>query len=152
MRRVEVKLNLEAVAPLLDVIKSAADDIREEFASTVRLPERDKELASTWKDDLMELQQDEIKILLSLFDSDFFLTGVIEFTLDNSELTLRGAAAIRLRLREKYLREVEDETLESGEIQLERLPLATQRAFAAYVFLASLQEVIIQHLDPTQME
>jgi hypothetical protein len=45
MKRVEVKLNLEAVAPLLDVIKAAADDLQPTLAIQAQVPEHDAEFA-----------------------------------------------------------------------------------------------------------
>jgi hypothetical protein len=41
MKRVEVKLNLEAVAPLLDVIKDAADDLRPALAVDPQVPDHE---------------------------------------------------------------------------------------------------------------
>lgn len=45
-----------------------------------------------------------------------------------------------------------DDALESSEVALDDLTEEQRRALAAYVFLATLQELIIQHLDPTVME
>ena len=42
-----------------------------------------------------------------------------------------------------------DEALETGDIDLGKLTLAVRRAFMCYLFLATLQELIIQHLDET---
>ncbi|MBA3850428.1 MAG: hypothetical protein C0502_10620 [Opitutus sp.] len=152
MKRVEVKLNLDAVAPLLDVIKSAADRLGPRLAVAPQVPEHDAEFAEAWKRELLAAQQSDVGMLLGLFGADFFASGVIGLDPTNSEAILRASAAIRLELRERHLKDLEDESLESGEIDVEALPEATQRAFAAYVFLATLQEVIVQHLDPTVME
>ena len=65
----------------------------------------------------------------------------------NAEVILRACAAVRLRLREHALKTVGDEALETGELEISRLPRETNLAFSCYVFLATLQEVIIQHLD-----
>ena len=56
MKRVEVKLNLEAVAPLLDVIKDAADDLRPTLAVKQRVPEDDVDISNEWKRELLEGQ------------------------------------------------------------------------------------------------
>ena len=37
----------------------------------------------------------------------------------------------------------------SGEMELADLDEASRRALGAYIFLATLQELVIQHLDPT---
>jgi hypothetical protein len=87
-----------------------------------------------------------------LFGSDFFLTGVVPLDPTNSEAILRACSAVRLRLRAKHLEPLGDEALESNEVPLDDMPETQRKAFAAYVFLATLQELIVQHLDPTVLE
>jgi hypothetical protein len=153
MKRVEVKLNLEAVAPLLDAIKEAADDLRPELAvASAPPPDGEPEFAEGWKRELLDNQNTDIGVFLALFDSEFFTTGVLPLDASNSEAILRACAAIRLRLHAKHLAALSDEAMESGEVPVDDLPEAQRRAFAAYAFLATLQELIVQHLDPTVME
>ena len=152
MKRVEVKLNLDAVAPLLDVMKSAADSLEPRLAVEPHVPEHDADFAETWRSELLEGQKSDLATLMGLFDSEFFTNGVIALDSTNCEPILRACSAIRLRLREEHLQELDDGNLESGEVPLDDLPEEQRRAFAAYVFLATLQEVIVQHLDPTVME
>jgi hypothetical protein len=152
MKRVEVKLNLEAVAPLLDAIKEAADDLRPELAVASAPPDAEPEFTDGWKRELLESQNGDIGIFLALFDSEFFTTGVLPLDPTNSEAILRACAAVRLRLYAKHLASLGEEALESGEVPMDNLPAAQRRAFAAYVFLATLQELIVQHLDPTVLE
>lgn len=45
MKRVEVKLNLDAVAPLLDVMKSAADTLEPRLAVDPHVPEAESDFA-----------------------------------------------------------------------------------------------------------
>ena len=152
MKRVEVKLNLEAVAPLLDVIKEVADDLRPELAVAPHVPDHEEEFSADWTSELLQGQNADIGIFLGLFGSEFFTTGVVPLDPTNSEAILRACSAIRLRLREKHLKPLGDEALESGEMPLDEMPEPQRRAFAAYVFLATLQELIVQHLDPTILE
>jgi len=152
MKRVEVKLNLEAVAPLLDAIKAAADDLRPELAVASPPPDGEPEFSDVWKRDLLEHQNSDIGAFLALFDSEFFTTGVLPLDPTNSEAILRACAAVRLRLHAKHLAPLGEEALESGEVPLDAMPAPQRRAFAAYVFLATLQELIVQHLDPTVRE
>lgn len=152
MKRVEVKLNLDAVAPLLDVIKATADQLEPELAIDPQVPEHDDEFAAEWKSELLAGQRSDLAVLLGLFDAQFFATGMIALDPENAEQILRATAALRLRIRAAHLEELEDESLEAGEISLGSLPEEQQRAFAAYVFLATLQEVVVQHLDPSAAE
>lgn len=152
MKRVEVKLNLDAVAPLLDVIKATADELAPRLAIDAQVPEHDAEFAADWKRELLQGQGGDIGVLLALFDSDFFITGVIAFDPTNCEPILRACSALRLRLREAHLRPLGDESLETGEVPFDEMAEGQRKAFAAYVFLATLQEVLVQHLDPTILE
>ena len=152
MKRVEVKLNLEAVAPLLDVIKDAADDLKPALAVAPQVPEHEDEFADGWKRELLHGQNSDIEIFLALFGREFFITGIVPLDPTNSEAILRACSAVRLCLREKHLKPLGDEALESGDVPLEEMPETQHKAFAAYVFLATLQELIVQHLDPTVLE
>lgn len=153
MKRVEVRLNLEVVAPLLDVIKAAADELRPELASAPQVPDhQDEDFAGAWRQDLLAGQNDDIAVFLALFGSDFFVTGIVPLDSGNCEAILRASAAVRLKLRSRHLESLGEEVLESGDAPLESMPELQQKAFAAYVFLATLQELIVQHLDPTELE
>lgn len=152
MKRVEIKLNLDAVAPLLDIMKATADQLEPALAVEPQVPEHDAEFADSWRSELLAGQTSDLAVLIGLFDSEFFASGVIALDPTNSEPILRACAAIRLRLRDGYLKGIEDEMLEAGEVSVEILPERMRRAFGAYVFLATLQEVIVQHLDPTVAE
>jgi len=152
MKRVEVKLNLEAVAPLLDVIKGAADDLRPVLAVAPRIPDQDEDFSGEWKRELLEGQNSDISIFLSLFGTEFFISGMVPLDSNNREAILRACSAVRLRLREKHLKNIRDEVLESGGAPFDDLTDVQHKAFAAYVFLATLQELIVQHLDPNGSE
>jgi hypothetical protein len=152
MKRIEVKLSLEVVAPLLDVIKATADSLEDELAAPNALQDLEPELRGTWRDELLLSQNEEVKQLLGLFDAEFFTTGVVAFDAANAEPIVRACAAIRLRLRERFLRSLNEEVLESGDIELEALEEPARRAFMSYLFLATIQELIIQHLDSSILE
>jgi hypothetical protein len=147
MKRIEVKLALPVVAPLLDVIKDLADNLRKSLAAPLALKDLDSDFATAWTDELLSTQNEEVRTLLALFDDDFFSEGVVAFDENNAEVIVRACAAVRLRLREKYLKPLGDEALESGDVDLNTLPEALRKAFMCYLFLATIQELIIQHLD-----
>lgn len=147
MKRIEVKLALPVVAPLLDVIKELADNLRKNLAAPIALKDLDTDFHTAWTDELLSTQNEEVRTLLALFDDEFFSEGVVAFDENNAEVIVRACAAVRLRLREKYLKPIGDETLESGDIDLLTLDEPLRKAFMCYLFLATIQELIIQHLD-----
>lgn len=149
MKRIEVKLALPVVAPLLDVIRELADGLRKNLAAPLTLEDMDEEFRAAWVDELLVAQNDDVQALLGLFNEEFFSEGVVAFDEGNAETIVRACAAIRLRLREIYLKPLGDDTLESGDVELESLDEKLRKAFMCYLFLATVQELIIQHLDET---
>jgi len=152
MKRIEVKLSLPVVAPLLDVIKATADSLSSELAAPNTLTDIEPELRDTWRDELILSQNEEVKQLLALFDTEFFSSGVVAFDASNAEPIVRACAAVRLRLRESFLNDLTEDVLESGDIELEALEEPSRKAFMCYLFLATIQELIIQHLDSSILE
>ena len=65
----------------------------------------------------------------------------------NAAIIVRACSALRLRLRRHDLHSLGDEQLESGAVELETLAEPLQKPFMCYVFLGTIQELIIQHLD-----
>ena len=152
MKRLEVKLSLPVVAPLLDVIKELADGLKQDLAAPQTLADIDADFREAWLGDLLTAQNDDVKTLLALFDDEFFSDGVVAFDEANAEAIVRASAAIRLRLRERYLKGLGDDTLEGGDVELEQLEESVRKAFMCYLFLATVQELIIQHLDSSILE
>jgi hypothetical protein len=152
MKRIEVKLALPVVAPLLDVIRELADGLRRELAAPLALKDLDDDLKEAWVGDLLTAQADEVQTLLALFNDEFFSEGVVAFDEENAETIVRASAAIRLRLRERYLKTLDDETLETGDLDLNTLDEGLRKAFMCYLFLATIQELIIQHLDESILD
>jgi hypothetical protein len=147
MEPFEVSLSLPVVAPLLDVVKELADGLKQTLASKPAVPDSDAVFRDLWSQELLTAQNEDVTALLSLFNEDFFTEGVVAFDHTNAEAITRACSAIRLRLRERYLAVLGDEALEIGEVELAQLDAQTRKAFMCYLFLATIQELIIQHLD-----
>jgi len=152
MKRIEVRLSLPVVAPLLDVIKSTSQSLQQDLAAPLAMTDLDPEFRADWTAELQTGQTADVDILLALFDENFFTDSVIGLDASNAEPVVRACAAVRLRLREKYLKVLDDEILESSDVELEQLEEPVKKAFMCYLFLATLQELIIQHLDSTIIE
>jgi hypothetical protein len=154
MKRVDVRLSIPAVAPLLDLIKSVADELRTELAVPIALAEADADLAAVWHEDLLESQREDCDRLFSLFDQEFFSEGVVSFDRENAEAVLRACAALRLRFRKTHLSKISDDTLEALEASsnIGNWGPAEQKAFACFMFLDELQKIILKYLDPMSPE
>jgi len=148
MRVIEVRLSVEVVVPLLEVLTEAAEALREAPSSAVHLASLPDDLRDLWRADLVGSQTSDVDELLSLFDKKFFNEGLIYLNPHNAEPLLRACAAVRLELHRRRLGRLSEEELESGEIAVADLTEDLRRAFICYLFLATLQELILQHLNP----
>jgi len=147
MEPFEIALSLPVVAPLLDVVKELADGLKGSLAAPPALPETDAVFRDLWTQELLATQNEDVTALLALFNEEFFTEGVVALGPGNAEAIARACSAVRLRLRERYLLPLGDEALEIGEVELARLDAPTRKAFMCYLFLATIQEYIIQRLD-----
>lgn len=152
MKQVEIKLNIDAVAPLLDVIKLAADDLRSTLAIRATFPEEDAEFSETWTQDLMAGQNSDVRELLGLFDSDFFSDGAIAIDSNNCDSLLRGCSALRIRILMRWLQQVPADVIEDEDAPLAAIPVEIRLPFAAYTFLDQIQKIILDHLSPLGTE
>lgn len=152
MKRVEIRLSLEAVRPLLAVMREVADSLSDDLAAPNSLSDIEADLREGWRDELLTAQNDAIAVLLSLFDESFDESGIVGFDVENAEPVLRACAAVRLRLRERFLKTLDEEVLESGDLEIESLAEPARKAFMCYLFLATIQELIIQHLDTSILD
>lgn len=148
MKRIEIKLSQPVVAPLLDFVKPVAEQLSDDLVFEPFFPDDDPHFEESWRNDLLETQEQDATIFMGLFDRDFFETGNIRIDEENADAILRAASAIRLRLRLHHLQDIPDEVLEKGDVPFETLDLPMQQAYAGYLFLATIQEIVIQHLDP----
>ena len=152
MKQVEIRLNISAVAPLLDVIKAAADDLRDTLAVKATFPEHDAEFNETWTQDLMAGQNSDVRELLGLFDSDFFTDGAISIDSENCDSLLRACSALRIRILTRWLADISAEILEDEDAPVELIPQDLRLPFAAYTFLDQIQKIILEHLSPAGTE
>lgn len=151
MKRIEVKLAVPVVAPLLDVIRALGETPPSAAPGVVVPPDADPDLQGAWLGDLAAAEATEVRALLALFDEAFFREGIVAFDAENAEVILRACAVLRLRLRESYLRAWGDEALETGDVGTGPFEPGGQKAMACFLFLATVQELILQHLGDTML-
>lgn len=147
MRYIDIKLSLPVVAPLLDVLKSSSEALKDSLACPLSVDDLDSEMREVWSEELIQAQNSEVRALLALFDEDFFSTGMVRVAESDSDATVRATAAIRLHLRKTLLKSLSDEALEAGAVDVDALKEPTKSAFLCYAFLASIQDLVLQHLE-----
>jgi hypothetical protein len=147
MKRVEVRLDLTNVAPLLDVLKSASDALQHKLALPLEVSALDQESHDQWCSDLMNSQNEDIAVLLNLFNRDFFTEETIVFDEANAEAVVRACSALKLYLFREFLSDLDEEDFEAGEVVFDVLTEMQQKPFLTFVFLDMLQKVIMRHLN-----
>lgn len=147
MKRIEVRLSVSVVAPLLDVIREMADSLSDNLAVPLQIEDLDEVMSEAWVTDLQKAQNADLELLLGMFDEDFFRDGAIQLDEDNADRVIRACAAVRLRLRAERLADLDETMLESGDVAMNELPDSRRNVFLCYLFLATMQELIIQHLE-----
>ena len=152
MKRIEVKLSLGVVAPLLDVIKAVEISLEDDLAAALQIEQVDVDLREAWSSELVAEQNGGVAQLLALFDSDFFASGTVAFDEENADSILKACAAVRLRLRDRFLGEISDDMLEHGNVEMEELSDDDRKPFMCYLFLATVQELIIEHLESSVLD
>ena len=104
MKRIDIKLSLPVVAPIIDTLQPIAETLKDELAAPMHLEDLDPDFREFWREELLQGQQAEVKGLLDLFNDEFFSTGVISLDEGNATAALRAAAALRLRVRTLHWR------------------------------------------------
>lgn len=146
-KRLEIKLPAEVVGPMFDVLLPLARE-EDELAIDPRLRRIDAEFRELWTDDLKDALKSDCARFLEVFDREEFReTGVTDFSDRQVDPLLRACSALRLKLRTAELGKVSDDTLEDGEVDFAKLKPRERMAFTGYVFLGTLQEILIRHLD-----
>lgn len=146
MKRIVVTLNRPIVSPLLDVLTSLGLELDKTLAAPLRLKDLEPDFEQSWKEELLVDQDREVQGLLALFDAEFNETGMIHIDEDEAESLLRACSALRLALRTRRLKALSDQVLESGKTDNSTVPPPLRVPLMAYIFLASLQEIILQEL------
>ncbi len=148
MKKIEINLEQSVIAPLLDFIKPLVEEFGNDLVVKPDLPpDADADLREWWTENLMDTLANDAEALMHLFDRRFFESGTIEVNPENADSVLRASAAIRLRLRDRALKRFSDEDLEKGELNYYGMSQEEQRSYACYIFMATIQEVIIEHMD-----
>ncbi len=152
MKRVEVKLDLTNVAPLLDVLKGASEVLREQLALPLEVSALDNESSEQWKSELIVSQNEDIDVLLKLFNREFFTEETVAFDEANADAVVRACSALKLYLYHHDLTDLDDEDFEADEVVFDLLTEKQQKPFLAFMFLDTLQKVIMRHLNDLILE
>jgi len=149
MIKIDIRLDAHLIRAMTDLVKSTVESVEGRLAVETRFADEDPELRETWEFDLKGALKSDCEYLLNILQHHHF--GSCEFRIDEdvAEGVLRACSAVRLKLSRSVLRNIPDEQLEGGSIDIITLPSDQQRCYACYLFLAGLQSLIIREMDPS---
>jgi len=134
---------------MIDMVRSVRHDLGENLAIDPALPEDDPDLLDAWKKELTATLREDCDFLLETLQREDFGEGELELEETTAEGLIRACSAIRLKIREATLGDIDDEPLEHGAINPAELSFDQQRSYLCYLFLAGLQSEILVEIDPS---
>lgn len=141
-----LKIDNQLLPILLHQVRNIVKQLKDELAIEIKFPDNDPELFACWKYSLLEDLQADCRILLSLLENQSFGQKPIPLETSSAEAALRACSAIRHKQRSSSLAQISDSDIESGQLNIAQLDPKLQQPYACYVFLAYMQESIIQSL------
>lgn len=107
----------------------------------------DEEMPVIWVGGLREALRADCASLLQLVRLPKFGKGICQVEEEQVEPLLRSISAVRLFIRRTALAEIPDEDLEKGDLAGHLVPEERRFYLAVYIFLAGLQELLLQQLS-----
>lgn len=144
-RCVEIKPAVDVLRPLLPILREQAASLA---IAPVHPQQRNAVASAQW----LHRERDfaDVRQLIELFDHrEFEKSGTLSIGYDAAPSVVRGCTLLRLHLRQTLLATVSDATLETGEAEGGMKP-ESDPAFLSYLFLCTLTEIVLKHVDITK--
>ncbi len=148
MPELDMQINPFMVDALIELIEAIMGNLESVLPGKELIPEEDEYLSSYWVRSLREEQEKDCTALMHLLRDRRFGRSPVQVKERDAEAILRSCSALRLKIQDSLLRDIPEYSLETGELQVKALAPETQRGYACYLFLASVQALLIQELDP----
>jgi len=103
----------------------------------------DEDFVEAWESGLKEEFLNDRKALARLLRNPKFKYGYVEVEEEEVDELLRSLTELRLTLRHDALREVSDEQLEQGDLDLHTEKSTVRIGYFAYLVMAEIQERLI---------
>lgn len=149
MPDLDLRINPFMADALVHIIEAIGRDLESILPQGKGIPVTDPELAAGWREGLREEQEHDVMVLLHLLKNRNFGRAKVTMDEESAECVLRACAAVRLKIQTTLLAEVPGESLETGEVAVMHLPAEQQRGYACYLFLATVQALLLRELDPS---
>lgn len=148
MLEISIELPLHFKKWIVEYIQALILSLENQLAITIDAIDNDHELAFAWADSLSSDINFDNQSLLNFISNPVFGQSPITITVVEAEHILRASAALRLKIQQNLLKNVTDQAIEEGEVNIEELNEKEMHAYQCYVFLAALQIAILEAIDP----
>lgn len=148
MPELDIQVNPFMTDALVQMIEAISGNLEETLPESEAIPEDDPEFRTIWIEGLREIQDRDCAILLHILRHRDFGRAAVPFDEETGEALLRSCSTIRLKIQDSLLKDVAPEQLEVAQINVQKLDPEQQRGYACYLFLATLQSLVIRELYP----
>lgn len=148
MPEIEMKINPFMVDALVHLIETISGNLESVLPARKHIPENDDMLSEAWSEGLREDQDRDCAALLYLLRDRRFGRSKVPVKDETAESILRACSAVRLKIQDSLLKDLPDHAMETGQIAIQDLEPGQQRGYACYLFLASIQAILIGELNP----
>lgn len=146
MLTLNLKISQQVTTFLRQFTQLIVEAAKDQLCVKTQHPLNDPELLVLWNESLLESLHNDCEELLKLLENPHFGNDTITLSPSAADSILRGCAAVRLKLHQIFLTDIPDEILEEGGLDATELSQKEHQAYILFMFLASLQEMIIAGL------
>lgn len=117
-------------------------------AASAEIPaDSDEDLAELWHTGLITGLDSDMRALIGLLAQPQFGSGPVAIDEDEAMHALRGFSVLRLSIRAGILRDIDDDALESDEVDRLTLTPSARHAYACYGILGQIQAALCDALE-----
>lgn len=149
MPEIQFRISPVFLVTFTELVETLTRQVGLQLAVQVNGPEDEDEIMlEAWRDSLIHSVREDCEKLLSLFKDTGFGQQNVIISEEVALGILRACSAVRLKIQQLFLKKFDESELEEGNLDFHQLDPDTQQVYACYVFLAGLQETLVQEIEP----
>lgn len=149
MLEIRLQVTPHLLQTVVDLIQVVVQSFHQGLAIEVDPIEEDPDLHYAWLSGLCDGLRQDVRVLVKLMNDKRFRDGLIVVDEAEAEAVLRASSALRIKVQQTLLKNISDAQLENGMVPFEQLGPEEQKGYACFLFLASLQGVLLEAIDPS---
>lgn len=147
MLKINLAIDPEVLESLKNLTRTITAEMKGELVIKTDSHHDDEEFEALWNESLIEQLDNDCNHLLLFLEDNRGGKG-LSIPKNSAESVLRGATAVRIKIQQTLLKGIPEADLENATVRMDLLPAKKQQAYLLFIFLATLQELIIQQIAP----